>query len=118
MHTAEHAMAIDMQQCIDECLSCCEACVRTLSYWFERRGKHVLAEEIRALSDCAAICQTSAGFMLRGSPFHARACGVCAEVCAECERQCRRLTDDERMRLCADTCRQCAESCERIAKAA
>jgi hypothetical protein len=118
MHTAEHAMAIEMQQCIDECLNCCEVCVRTMEHSFELRGKHVEASQIRTLSDCAAICQTSAGFMLRGSQFHARICGVCAEVCRECERECRRTGDDQTTQQCADACRRCAESCERMANVA
>jgi hypothetical protein len=118
MHTAEHAVAIEMQQCIDECLNCCEQCVRTMEHCFELRGKHVEASQIRTLSDCAAICQTTAGFMLRGSQFHARICGVCAEVCRECERECRRMGDDQMMQQCAHACRRCAESCERMASVA
>jgi hypothetical protein len=118
MHTAEHAVALEMQQCIDECLNCHEVCVRTMERWFERRGKHVAPGEIRTLSDCALICQTSAGFMLRGSQFHARICAVCAEICRECERECRRVGDDELMERCAEACRRCAGSCERIASVA
>ena len=117
MHTAEHAAAIELQQCIDDCLNCCELCVRTMERCFELRGKHVQASQIRTLSDCAAICQTTAGFMLRGSQLHARICGVCAEVCRACERECRRLAD-ETMQQCAEGCRRCAESCERMAAVA
>jgi hypothetical protein len=115
MHTAEHAAAIELQQCIDECVNCCILCVQTTEHWFKLRGKHVQASQIRTLSDCAAICQTNAGFMLRGSQFHTRTCAVCAEICRECERECRRLEDDEMMLRCADACRRCAESCERVA---
>jgi hypothetical protein len=114
MHTAEHAMAIEMQQCINECLNCCEVSVRTMEHCFELRGKHVETSQVRTLSDCAAICQTTAGFMLRGSQFHARICAVCAEICHECERACRRMEDDQMMERCADACRRCAESCERM----
>lgn len=114
MHTAEHATAIEMQRCIDECLNCCEVCVRTMEHWFELHGKNVGGSQIRALSDCLAICQTTAGFVLRGSQFHTRACSVCAEICRECERECRRFTDDEAMQRCAEACRRCAESCERM----
>jgi hypothetical protein len=118
MHTAEHAVAIEIQQCIDECLNCCEVCVRTMEHSFELHGKHVEGNQIRTLSDCAAICQTNAGFMLRGSPLHTRTCAVCAEVCRECERECRRMGDDQMMQQCADASRRCAESCERMANVA
>jgi hypothetical protein len=119
MHTAEHAMAIEMQRCIDECLNCGQACIRTIERRFELRGKNVHARQIRMLSDCAAICQTTAGFMLRGSPFHAPLCAVCAEVCSECERECRSIDDgDEVTRQCADACRRTTEACERLANVA
>jgi hypothetical protein len=115
MHTAEHATAIEIQRCIDDCLNCYEVSVRTIEHWFGLRGKHVDANQIRTLSDCAAICQTAARFMLRGSQFHVRVCSLCAEVCWECERECRQARDDELTQRCADACRRCAESCERIA---
>jgi hypothetical protein len=118
MHTAEHAMAIEMQRCIDECLNCYEACVRMMEHRFKLHGKRVEAGDLRPLSDCAAICQASAGFMRRGSQFYARVCGVCAEVCWQCERECRRAAGDEMTRRCADACRRCAELCERMANVA
>jgi cob(I)alamin adenosyltransferase len=114
MHTAEHAAAIEFQQAIDQCLICCELCVRAMEHCFELRGKRVDASQIRALSDCIATCQTTAGFMLRGSPLHARMSSVCADVCRACERECRRAGDDENMQQCAEACRRCAEACERL----
>ncbi len=118
MHTAEHAVAIEIQRCIDDCLKCSETCVRAMEHWFELRGKRAGGIQIRTLSDCAAICQTNAGFMLRGSQLHPRTSAVCAEVCHECARECSRLDDDEVMQRCADACRRCAESCERTANVA
>ena len=118
MHTAEHAVAIEMQRCMDDCHDCSAACVRAMEHWFKRRGKHVEVSRIRTLSDCIAICQTSAGFVQRGSPFQARICGLCAEVCLDCERDCRRELGDEVMQRCAEACRRCAESCERMASVA
>lgn len=118
MHTAEHTISKEMQQCIDECLSCYSICEQTVQHCLELGGKHAEANHIRTLQDCAEICRTSAGFMLRGSPLHARTCAVCAEVCRACERECRRMSDDQMMQECADACRRCAESCDRMAKAA
>jgi hypothetical protein len=114
MHTAEHAVAIEIQRCIDECLRCYEVCVRTMEHWFKLRGKRVGGPQLRALSDCVAICEMNAGFMRRGSQFHTRTCAICAEICRECERECAGV-DDDQMHRCADACRRCAESCERMA---
>jgi hypothetical protein len=117
-HTAEHTMSREMQQSIDECLSCYSICVQTAQHCLEMGGKHAEPSHIRTLTDCAETCQTSAAFMLRGSPLHTRTCAVCAEVCRECERACRRIGDDEMIGRCADACARCAQSCERMAKMA
>lgn len=118
MHTTEHKMTKDMQQCIDECLGCYSSCVQTAQHCLTMGGKHADPGHIRLLNDCAEICRTSAGFMLRGSPLHARTCAVCAEVCRACEQSCRSMGDDKMMQQCADACRRCAESCARMAKGA
>ena len=118
MHTTEHAVSKDMKTCIDECLDCYSSCVETAQHCLELGGKHADPAHIRTLGDCAEICRTSAGFMLRMSPIHARVCAVCADVCRACERECKRLGDDLMMQKCADACRRCAESCEKMAKMA
>ena len=87
-----------------------------MSHCLALGGKHAEARHIGLLDDCAEICRTSAGFMLRGSEFHPRTCGVCAEVCRACAESCDRLAgDDELMKRCAEMCRRCAQSCERMA---
>ncbi|MEO7822754.1 MAG: four-helix bundle copper-binding protein [Gemmatimonadaceae bacterium] len=116
MLTAEHTISKEMQQCIDECLGCYSICVQTVQQCLKIGGKHAEANHIRLLNDCAEICRTSAGFMLRGSPLHSRTCAVCAEVCRACEQSCRSMGDDQMMQQCADACRSCAESCARMSK--
>jgi len=118
MHTTEHTISSEMQQCIDECLGCYSICVQTAQHCLEMGGKHAEASHIQLLNDCAEICRTNAAFMLRGSEFHTRTCAVCAEVCRACEKECRSMGNDELMQRCADACRRCAESCARMAKTA
>ena len=104
-----------MRSCIDECQSCHEVCVETLTHCLSMGGEHAEAEHIRSLIDCAQICSTSADFMLRGSGAHADVCDVCADVCEECAQSCEEL-DGEEMKRCADQCRRCGESCREMAK--
>lgn len=118
MQTGTHEMSKEMKRCVDECLGCYSACVRTAQHCLEQGGKHSEPGHMRLMHDCAEICRTSAAFLLRDSPFHARTCGLCAEICRACERDCRRLADDPMMLACADACRACAESCEKMAKSA
>ena len=104
-----------MRSCIDECQSCHEVCVETVTHCLSISGEHAGAEHIRTLIDCAQICATSADFMLRGSLAHGDVCEVCADICDACAESCEQLEGAE-MKRCADQCRRCAESCREMAK--
>ena len=118
MQTTETGISAEMQRCIDECLRCYSTCEQTIQHCLEMGGKHAQPSHIRLLADCVEICRTSAGFMLRGSPFHTTTCSACAKICRACEQDCRKMADDAAMQRCADECRRCAESCERMSHAA
>ena len=112
----QHAMDAEMQQCIQECLNCHATCLReAMNHCLEAGGAHVEPNHFRLMINCAAICQTSADFMLSGSPHHKLTCGVCAQVCAACADSCEEVGG---MDECAQTCRQCAESCQHMAQMA
>ena len=44
------------------------------------RHRVLVRNGVIVLLDCAEICQTSANFMLRGSPLHTNTCAACAIV--------------------------------------
>ena len=107
-----------MQECLQNCQQCHAICTETAQHCLQNGGEHAEADHIRLLLDCAQICQTSADFMLRGSPFHTRTCGICAEVCMACAENCERMgKDHSMMEKCAEICRRCAESCRHMAHA-
>ncbi len=114
-HTPGAHASPEMEQCIQNCTDCHHICVETVAYCLQMGGKHAEASHITILLDCAEICQTSANFMLRGSTFHGRTCGVCAEVCERCAQECEQMCDDAQMQACAEACRRCAESCRQMA---
>ena len=105
-----------MQECIEECLNCHAVCTMTLQHCIASGGEHTEVNLIGILLDCAEMCQTSANFMLRGSPYHVITCAACAELCRACEEACRDVTGDEQLTHCADVCAACAESCDRMAE--
>ena len=116
-----HERNQNMDACIDNCQSCHEVCLETISHCLEMGGEHASAAHIKMLQDCVQICQTSADFMIRGSKHHALTCGVCADVCAACADECERMATGEMtdvMQRCADACRQCAESCREMSQSA
>lgn len=109
-----HHTSDQMQECIDRCQACQSACLESISHCLEKGGRHAAAEHIRLLVACAEICDTSARFMLIGSPQHSRVCEVCAEVCDACARDCDAFGEDALMQQCAEACRRCAESCRQM----
>jgi hypothetical protein len=116
MHARNHDAT--MQECIDNCTACHQSCLALVPHCLGMGGEHASPDHIRLLLDCANICATSADFMLRGSPFHNRTCGVCAEVCQRCAEDCERIANSDQMMLeCAEICRRCAESCRAMAAA-
>lgn len=106
----------EMQNCVQNCMDCHAICLATVPHCLDMGGEHASKGHIGLLLDCAAMCQTSADFMLRGSPLHHNICGVCAEVCERCADDCERLANgDRQMATCAQVCRICADSCRKMA---
>jgi hypothetical protein len=98
----------EMEECITGCLACHASCLQTVEHCLAEGGAHADPEHVRLLLDCAELCESSAHFMIRQSPFQGRICALCAEVCRACEEACRRLGDAVDLR-CAESCRRCAE---------
>jgi hypothetical protein len=105
-----------MRECIQQCTDCHNVCTETIVYCLQQGGKHAALEHMRLMMDCAQLCAASADFMLRGSSFSPRVCGMCADVCDACAKSCDRFGDDPQMKECADTCRRCAECCRKMAQ--
>jgi hypothetical protein len=106
----------DMRRCIAECLDCHRICLETVNHCFSHGGKHAAPRHMGLLLDCAQICDTSADFLLRGSEFHARTCGVCAELCAACADSCQEIgPHDAILQRCIEACLRCGDSCRRMA---
>ena len=98
-----------MRDAIKACLDCHSMCLETaMNFCLGRGGRHVEQEHFRLMLNCAELCQTSANFMLSGSPLHGRVCAVCAEACEACAKSCEKVGD---MRECVEECQRCAKSC-------
>ena len=116
-HEQEHEHEHDaVDDCIEACLQCHVICTMTAQYCLAEGGAHAAVEHVGVLLDCAEICQTSANFMVRGSPYHDATCRACAEICRGCAEACDELEGDEHMAHCAEVCRACAEKCEAMAE--
>ena len=111
--TAAMPISEEMSRCNEICLSCYKTCLSTaMNRCLETGGKHVEPAHFRLMMACAEICRTSAHFMLVNTPHHKHTCKECAEICAECARDCERIGG---MDECVAMCRACAQSCRKMA---
>lgn len=106
----------ELQECIEECLNCHAVCTITLQHCIASGGDYTEVNLVGIILDCAEMCQTSANFMLRGSPYHVITCAACAELCRACEEACRGVPGDEQLAHCAEICATCAGACDRMAQ--
>jgi hypothetical protein len=100
--------------CRMECMKCAAVCDSTIQHCHKMGGKHVAAEHINALHDCANLCRQSAQFMARGSELSGKLCALCAESCNRCADSCEGFKDDKAMSACAHECRSCADHCQKM----
>jgi hypothetical protein len=116
MATAAEQTGGTTQTCIDQCSKCRDVCSETLAWSIRQGGALADGEHLRQLLDCIQMCTLTHDFMLRQSPHHAAACGLCAEVCRACVETCERVgSDDEQIRRCIEACRRCTETCSAMA---
>jgi len=109
-----HAFSKEISACIDTCFDCQRVCLGlAMTHCLETGGDHVAPRHFRLMIDCAAICATTADFMLHKSQFHHQMCGLCATVCRTCAEDCARM---DGMEECVTACHACAESCARMAQ--
>jgi len=103
----------DMQDCIDACTNCHQACLQTaLTFCLKQGGRHVAPEHFRLMMDCAAICELSADLQLGNSRYSDRICAICADVCHACAESC---MDLDGMEECVRACEACERSCREMA---
>lgn len=114
------AMEMELDQrtrdCIDLCSQCEVSCETVIMHCIDMGGEHAQPNHIRALQDCADICNTTANYLARKSEFVSQACDVCARVDGACAEMCEQFEDDEAMRSHAELCRRTAESCRSMAR--
>jgi hypothetical protein len=109
----------EQQDCIRDCLHCHSICLESAIEHgaarlpSPRAGRPVTPSYFQVMLDCAEICQTTANFLLRGSPLHAAVCSLCAEICDTCAQKCQEAGG---MGACVQACRHCATACRQAAR--
>ena len=98
------------RQCAIVCRTCADACLR-------EDDVKAMAECIRLNMDCASVCDTAARLMVSDSEFAQTFCGICADICHRCEKDC----GSHHMQHCQESakmCKHCAMLCSEMVVAA
>lgn len=77
-----------MQQTIEACITCMEACNHCFTKCLEESAHHDLSGCIRLDRECADICALAAKAMQTDSPFLKEICALCADICEACGTEC------------------------------
>jgi hypothetical protein len=113
MTTKAQADSAALSRCIESCLRCYRECFESaMTVCLAHGGKHVAPEHFRLMIGCAEICRAAAAAMMARLPGHGALCGVCAQVCDDCAKDCDGM---DGMAACTVACRECAEHCREMA---
>lgn len=110
----EAKQTYEMRQAIDKARECERICQETFNHCLEMGGRHAAPSHLRILLDCAEVCGTASGTLLRGA-VNGPLWAACIAACEVCEASCRNVGDDDQMRACAEACRACADACAPLA---
>jgi hypothetical protein len=102
------------QSCIEACHACAVACNHCAASCLREPDVKAMAGCIALDMDCAAICETAAGLMARGSDYAEEFCVLCAQICEACAEECVQH-DMDHCQACARACKLCAEACHEMA---
>ena len=91
--------------------NCYEVCTETIAHCLQQGGKHVEAEHLQLLMDCANMCKTCWEACLHEGPATQHTMKACAEIANACADSCEQVGDDEHMKRCVEACRACAQAC-------
>jgi hypothetical protein len=109
---ARSAAVMAALECAAHCLSCADACLA-------EDGVAELRQCIRTDEDCAQVCLTAAGVLVRQTETRPETLRplleACIAHCEACAAECEGHADHhEHCRLCAEACRRCAAACRAV----
>jgi hypothetical protein len=105
---------IKYEDCIRACIECAAACDRCASACLQENGIDMMRKCIQLDMECAAICYAAARIMSLNSDHAVEICSICASICDECGKECRKH-DHDHCQECARLCLACAEECKKMA---
>lgn len=95
--------------CIQVGQACQQHCLTMLS-----KGDTSLAECASTIAAMLPACEALAELAVQGSPRLKAFAAVCALICRDCEKSCRKHEVHAICEQCADACAACAAQCDKV----
>jgi Cys-rich four helix bundle protein (predicted Tat secretion target) len=95
--------------CIQSGQACQQHCLSLLS-----KGDTSLAECAATIAAMLPVCEALAALAVQGSPRLKALAQVCALICRDCEKACRKHEAHPVCKQCADACAACAAQCDKV----
>ncbi len=112
-----------LARCIEECVTCGQACTACADADLTEKMLGELRKCIRTCLDCADVCEVTGRVLSRQTGYDANVIRAvvqaCVEVCKTCGDECERhAAMHEHCRITAEECRRCEGVCREVLTAA
>jgi len=105
------ALAAATADCIQKGQVCLSHCLTLLA-----EGDKEMAACAQSVNQMLAVCGALQQLANQDSRYTAKLAGIAAEVCKQCEEECKKHADKhEQCKACAESCAACYKECEKIA---
>ncbi len=95
--------------CLNTGNVCMEHCIRQLG-----AGDTSLKECIKTVSVMLPMCETLARLAALDAPRLKEFAKVCADVCDDCEKECRKHAHHAQCKNCGEACEDCSAECRKL----
>ena len=104
------------QALVDAALHCVQTGTDCLQHCFEtfQHGDTSLAECAVKVRELAVSCEALTDFAAHDSEHLATIARAAMEVCAACEKECRKHAHHKPCLVCADSCGPCIDECKKV----
>lgn len=101
------------QNCIDACNHCEQACYECFDICLIEQDVANRTNCLKALIECAAMCQMATTLMAMKSQSVMEYCVLCAASCQKCAMECE-VFEEQECKDCATSAKKCATECNKV----
>jgi Domain of Unknown Function (DUF326) len=120
--TFPDAISLDkdlLVRCIDECVTCAQACTGCADADLSEEMVRELRKCIRICLDCADVCEVTSRVLTRQTAYDANVARAVVQACIQVSKSCgdeceRHAAMHVHCRISAEECRRCEQVCREV----